>query len=135
MTEALQLAPGRSMPDADLFPSPQVNAPLAAVAHWTQFADRGWTFLSLNASGGIGSLPGGGQYATIVNTRTPAGLLTFSLVAQTMQGAAAAQTVTFVLGGLGARALPAVLHVWQSTQGALMVQQPDVAVAVRRRGG
>lgn len=116
-------------------PAPQVNAPLAAVAHWTQFADRGWTFLSLNASGGIGTLPGGGQYATIVNTRTPAGLLSFSLAAQTMQGAAATQTVTFVLGGLGSRTLPAALHVWQSTQGALMVQQPDVAVAVRPAEG
>lgn len=115
----------------------QVNAPLAAVAHWTQFAQRGWTFLSLNASRGIGPLPDGGSYATLVNTHTPAGELEFSIVAQTMQGATGPQTVTFGLGGLGGRALPAALHVWQSTQGALMVQQPDVPVLVRlsaRRG-
>ena len=109
----------------------QINAPLAAVAHWTQFASRGWTFLSLNASRGIGALPGGGSYATLVDTHAPQGELVFSIIAQTMQGAWGHQNATFNLGGLGGRTLPAVLHVWQSTEGSLMVQQPDVPVLVR----
>jgi hypothetical protein len=103
------------------------NPTLAAMAHWTQFAQPGWHFLRVGS--GLGSLPSGGSYATLVNTHTPAAVLEFSLVVSTMQDASAPQTVAFSLAGVSAgRALPTALHAWLSTQAALFVQQADVPV-------
>ena len=105
----------------------EVNAPLAVMAHWTQFAQPGWTFLSLGS--GLGSLPSGGTYNTLVNTHTPSAVLEFSVVIQTMQGASSAQVVAFSIVGLSpGRTLPTALHVWLTTEASFFVQQADVPV-------
>ncbi len=100
---------------------------LAVMAHWTQFAQPGWRFL--RPGSGIGALPGGGSFATLVNEHVPASVLEFSVVASTMQGASQPQTVTFAVEGLSnGRALPAALHVWLTQEGALFQQQADVPI-------
>ena len=104
------------------------NPTLAVMAHWTQFAQPGWSFLRVGS--GIGSLPAGGSFDALVNTHTPSSVLEFSVVISTMQGASAPQTVAFSIAGLSpGRALPTALHVWLSTEGALFRQQADVPVA------
>lgn len=103
----------------------EASAPLAAAAHWTQFTSlHGWSFLSATGSG-IGMLPSGeGSYATLVDAT--GGQL--SVVIET--GAAKTpQNVTFALAPRpGGAPLPPALHVWRSTESALMARQPDVAV-------
>jgi len=107
----------------------EVSPPVQVIAHWTQFAKRGWSFLTNGA--GIGALPGGGGYTTVINTHVPAAVIEFSVVVTTMEGASAAQTVTFTIANAttGGAALPAALHVWTSNQTAAMVQLADVPVA------
>ena len=96
------------------------------IAHHTQFAEPGWTYLG--GAGGMGTLPGGGSYVTRVNTHVPSAELEFSITIDVM-GVASAQTATFALTGLSAgRALPAALHVWSTTQAAAFAQQADVPV-------
>lgn len=93
--------------------------------HFVQFASPGWTYV---AGAGQGSLPDGTQYTTRVNTHTPATLLEFSITMLT--GGSAAASAAFVIGGLSpGQALPAVLHVWQTTEAAPFVQMPDVPVS------
>jgi hypothetical protein len=76
-----------------------------AVAHTTQFAAPGWTYLEGGASA---LLPGGGSIVTLESTNHS----DYSIVVETSD-AAAAQTITFHLtNGLST----ASVHVWQTTQ-------------------
>lgn len=106
----------------------EVSAPLAIMAHWTQFATPGgWWYL--NASGsGVGTLPGGGSYATLMDADALAtGVATFSLVIET-DTATATQSVSFQLAAPAGVALPSVLHVWRTMEEALFQQQADTPV-------
>lgn len=104
------------------------TAPLTTLtlcaAHHTQFAAPGWTYVG---GSGQGSLPDGTQYTTRVNTHTPGAVLEFSITMLTGSGAAA--SADFVIAGLNpGQALPAVLHVWQTTEAAPFVRMTDVTV-------
>lgn len=106
----------------------EVNGPMAAMAHWTQFASPGgWAFLNTSGTG-IGQLPGKGSYATLVNTGVAAGVTEFSLIIETSE-ASANQTVTFQLAPVPGAPLPAVLHVWRTVETAFFTQQPDAPVS------
>jgi hypothetical protein len=87
----------------------QMNPQISVMAHHTQFADPGWVHLP-RGSPGLGPLPGGGAVVTRFNPRTPAGVLEFSIVAQTA-GAAAPQDVVFTLPA-GTPSPPPFLNVW-----------------------
>lgn len=87
----------------------QLNPQIYAMAHHTQFADPGWVHLP-RGSPGLGPLPGGGAVVTRFNPRTPAGVLEFSIVAQTA-GASSPQDVVFTLPA-GTPNPPASLYVW-----------------------
>ena len=103
-----------------------VTPTVHVIAHHTQFAEPGWTYL---ADAGMGTLPGGGSYVTRVNTHVPSAVLEFSITIDVM-GVGNAQTASFALAGLSpGSALPTALHVWTTTQAAPFTQQADVAVA------
>lgn len=106
-----------------------LNPVIYAMAHHTQFAQPGWTYLSINSTG-MGSLPGGGTYVTAFNSHVPAGQpLVFSLIMQTNVGASSAQTVTFTIANTGAAVLPSSLAVWQTTEAAYFQQLASIPVA------
>jgi len=103
-----------------------ISPTIHVVAHHTQFAAPGWTYV---AGAGMGALPGGGTYVTRVNTHVPAAALELSITIDVM-GVAVPQAAAFSLAGLSpGRALPAALHVWTTTQAAPFAQQADVPVA------
>lgn len=102
----------------------ELNPQIYAMAHHTQFAAPGWTYV---AGSGQGTLSDGTQYTVRVNTHTPASTLEFSITLLTSGNAAAA--AAFSITGIGLKSLPSVLHVWQTTEGAYFVQQPDVSVS------
>jgi len=105
----------------------ELNPTISAIAHHTQFAQRGWTYLA--GGMGAGTLPGGGSFVTLVNTHTPSTVLEFSVVLETT-GAAATQAATFSLSGLCmGQALPSVLHVWCTTEAVPFSALADVPVA------
>ena len=117
----------------------EVNAPLAAVAHWSQFVRRGWQFLTLPGGrdpgvpgghrNGTALLPGGGECSALASALPgPGGVADFSVVLNTM-GVGAAQIVSLRLLPAPGAVLPKALHLWLSVEGALMQQLPDVAVA------
>ena len=108
-----------------------VQPPLAVVAHWTQFAQPGgWRFLNATGSG-VGTLPGGGTYAALVNADAPAGGTEFSLVIET-SAARAPTNATFQLAPRPGAALPAALTVWCTTSAEQLFQrQADAPVDAR----
>ena len=111
-------------------------------AHWHHFAKAGWRFLE-NATdkitGGSGWLPKGGSYVTLVppegSEDYPAN--TFTLIVETLTGTCGAkcntdpitetQSLSFELKGPLASASHVAL--WCSTESAVFVKQPDVAIA------
>ena len=103
-----------------------VEAPVAVLAQWTQFAKPGWSYLNTSGSG-IGILPGGGSYATLVNYDVPAGVTDFSLIIET-SASRTNETASFVLKPLAGASLPPSLHVWCTMQSSFFSQQPDVPV-------
>lgn len=105
----------------------EVSPPLAVMAHWTQVAKPGWRYLS-TAGTGVGTLPGGGSYATLVDADAlAAGRVDASVVVETTS-ATAPQSASFTLVAPPGVPLPAALHVWRTVEGALFQQQPDVPV-------
>ena len=103
----------------------QMNPPIYALAHHTQFAEPGWRYLAVG-SPGMSALPGGGAIVTRFNPHTPADVLEFSITLHTA-GAGAAQDVVFsVAGGAAGRALPAALAVWSTNATASFVRLADV---------
>ncbi|MDE3066924.1 MAG: lamin tail domain-containing protein [Verrucomicrobiota bacterium] len=96
----------------------QVAPAIWAVAHTTQFAAPGWTYLEGGASA---LLPGGGSIVTLESTNHS----DYSIVVETSD-AINAQTITFRLtNGLST----ATLNVWQTTQTAQFVHVGQVAPA------
>jgi hypothetical protein len=99
-------------------------------AHWGQFVQPGWRYLS-TASGSSGFLPAGGTYVTLVSPTGAAG--GFALILESMdttacgEGATGDQALTFVLTG-GLAAAGATLHVWMTTQSAMFQQMADITV-------
>ena len=103
----------------------ELNPQIHAMAHHTQFAAPGWTYVS---GSGQGSLPDGTLYTTRVNTHTPASELEFSMTILTASGAS--PSAGFVIGGLApGKLLPSALHVWQTTEAEQFVQLPDIVVS------
>ena len=104
----------------------ELNPQIAVMAHHTQFAKPGWTYLAPSSTG-MGTLVGGGTYITVYNERVPL-TLEMSLVIQTF-GAKSIQNVEFALTGFGVRARPQALHVWLTNETSYFVQIEDVIVA------
>ena len=96
----------------------EVAPAIWVVAHTTQFAFPGWTYLEGGASA---LLPSGGSIVTLESTNQS----DYSLVVETSD-AAAAQTITFHLtNGLSS----AALNVWQTTQTSQFINIGQVAPA------
>lgn len=100
-------------------------------AHFTQFTQPGWRFLSV-ASGGSGYLPGGGAYATLV----PAGSLSdVTIILESLQGdclrckggKTQGQSVTFQLTG-GLPGPGTTLRVWATNSTSNFMQLAPVTV-------
>lgn len=107
-----------------------VMSPIWTSAHVTQFAQPGWTFLSV-AGNGSGLLPGGGAYVTLV---PPVGS-DVTLIVESLAGDCLRcqvphpvdQNVTFVFPA--AIAPPGtVLHVWMTNATSWFTQQADISV-------
>lgn len=97
-----------------------VSPTLYSVAHHTQFATPGWSYVELPTAGsGLppGVLPSNGSYVVLFDPFAAAGSeLAFSLIAQT-RGSSENQTVDFRLSGLGSQfSLPSLLYQWQTTE-------------------
>jgi hypothetical protein len=89
----------------------EVSPAIWAMAHTTQFASPGWSYLDGDASA---MLPSGGSMVTLMSTNHS----DYSIVVETSD-ATTAQTLGFQLtNGLST----AVLHVWQTTQANQFVQ-------------
>ncbi len=92
-----------------------VNPALWAYAHYGQFCDIGWNYLT----GGCASLAEGGSLVTLASGSN------FSIVAET-KDAKTNQSVTFkIAGGLS----PAKLCVWRSNQAEQFVREGDITPA------
>ena len=104
----------------------ELNPPLAIVAHWTQFTKVGWTYLQLGT--GLGTLPLGGTFNTLVNTHTSAQDLEFSIILESMR-ASGDEEVTFSIKGLTeGRAMPAFVYVWITTATTPLVRIADALI-------
>jgi galactosylceramidase len=103
----------------------EISPTVHVIAHHTQFAKPGWYYVG---GGGMGVLRAGGSYLTRLNVRTPSTELEFSITFDVM-GVNVSQTVLFSLGGLSGRALPAILHMWVTTQHSSFARGADLIVA------
>jgi autotransporter-associated beta strand protein len=93
----------------------EVSPPIWAVAHTTQFAAPGWTYLEGGASA---LLPAGGSMVTLLSTNGA----DYSIIVETSD-ASAAQTIGFRLtNGLSA----GPVKVWQTTQATQFVQVDQI---------
>jgi galactosylceramidase len=118
-----------------LDPTPDLmNGPIWTSAHFTQFTQPGWKFLTVNG-GGSGTLPGGGSFATLVGAN---GVTQFTVVITTLEGdclrckgpSTTAQDLVFhIVPGSGLPPPGTVLAVWRTTQAAQFVSSPGVTVA------
>ncbi|MRV70311.1 DUF1080 domain-containing protein [Duganella sp. FT92W] len=91
-----------------------INPSLWGYAHYGQFTEAGWTYIS----GGSGDLAGGGTYVTLKSPRSD-----YSIIIET-KGAKAPQRVRFEnAGGLSGKKLA----VWRSTAQQQFMRQADLA--------
>jgi hypothetical protein len=105
------------------------SAPLWISAHFGQFLEIGWKLLLTNRGSGI--LPplngGDGDAGSCVTYVPPADLSEMTIICETMTVTSAGARIFQLEGGLPGPGT--ILSVWQTTQGANFVQQPDVTVA------